>query len=214
MVAYRLLPGGDTALVVEFGADIDRRVNAIVLALDDRLKSEHWIFEAIPTFRSLMVHYDPDAISQAAIADRISWHVAQIQIVERPSRIWRLPVCYDLELAPDLGEVAARTGLTTRQVIELHSGVVYHVYMLGFLPGLAYMGEVPPEIAVPRLQSPRLRITAGSLGIAMTMSLIMPRETASGLNLIGCSPVAMWQDDNRALLQPGDKVIHEAISLR
>jgi inhibitor of KinA len=75
------------------------------------------------------------------------------------------------------------------------------------------MGEVSPELAVPRLQSPRLRATAGSLGIAMTMSLIMPRETASGLNLIGCSPVSMWNDDNRALLQPGDKVIHEPISL-
>jgi inhibitor of KinA len=213
MVGYRLLPAGDTAVVVEFGDTIDRHVNALILALDNRLKGEHWISETVPTFRSLMVHYDPDAISQAAIAERIAWHAAQIQIVERPSRLWRLPVCYDAELAPDLTEVVARTGLTTQQIIERHSSVVYHVYMLGFLPGLAYMGEVPPELAVPRLQSPRLRAPAGSLGIAMTMSLIMPRETASGLNLIGCSPVSMWHDDNRALLQPGDKVIHEPISL-
>lgn len=214
MVGYRLLPAGDTAVVVEFGETIDRRLNALVLALDDRLAGESWIVETVPTFRSLMVYYDPDAASQAAIAERIGWHVAQLQIVERPGRTWRLPVCYDAELAPDLNEVAARTGLTTRQVAERHSGAVYHVYMLGFLPGLAYMGEVPPELAVPRLQSPRLKITPGSLGIALAMSLIMPRETASGLNLIGCSPVAMWQDDVGALLRPGDKVIHEPISLR
>jgi inhibitor of KinA len=185
MVGYRLLPAGDTAVVVEFGDTIDRHVNALILALDYRLEGEHWIFETVPTFRSLMVHYNPDAISQAAIAERIAWHAAQIQIVERQSRLWRLPVCYDAELAPDLSEVAARTGLTTRQVIERHSSVVYHVYMLGFLPGLAYMGEVLPELAVPRLQSPRLRATAGSLGIAMTMSLVNVERRQSRLAAAG-----------------------------
>jgi KipI family sensor histidine kinase inhibitor len=213
-IDYRVLPAGDTAIVIEFGEDIDRRVNAVVLALNERLAGEKHagILETVPTFRSLMVYYDPVAISQAALAELIARHIGQIQVSERPSRTWRLPVCYDTEMAPDLSDVAARAGLTIRQAIERHSGLVYHIYMLGFLPGLAYMGDVPPELVVPRLQTPRLKIPAGSLGIAMAMSLIMPRETASGLNLIGRSPVPMWQPGVGAFLKPGDKVTHQPIS--
>jgi inhibitor of KinA len=213
MIAYRLLTAGDTAVVVEFGETIDRQLNALVLALDRRLADERWIFETVPTFRSLMIYYDPDAIRNGDIAVCIADHVSKIEVVETSSRTWRLPVCYDIECAPDLDEVAARTGLRPGQIIERHSGPEYHVYMLGFLPGLGYMGDLSPELRVPRLQSPRIRIPAGSLGIAMAMSLIMPRETASGLNLIGRSPAAMWQGD-AALLKPGDKVIHQPISLR
>jgi KipI family sensor histidine kinase inhibitor len=123
-------------------------------------------------------------------------------------------------MAPDLDNVASRTGLTPAQVVERHSGVTYHVYMLGFLPGLAYMGDVPPELVLPRLVSPRQRIPAGMLGIAMAMSLIMPRETPSGLNLIGRSPVAMWRRSDKfgagesTLLAPGDNVIYQPISVR
>jgi inhibitor of KinA len=216
MVHYRTLTAGDTAIVIEFGESIDRGVNAMVLALDERLEGERieGIVETVPTFRSLMVYFDPLVISQAALTERIAAHISLIQVSERPSRTWRLPVCYDAEMAPDLGAVAAFAGLTTRQVIERHSGLVYHIYMLGFLPGLAYMGDVPEELVIPRLETPRVKIPAGSLGIAMAMSLIMPRETASGLNLIGRSPVAMWHPGQGALLKPGDKVIYQPISLR
>jgi KipI family sensor histidine kinase inhibitor len=123
-------------------------------------------------------------------------------------------------MAPDLNDVAARTGLTPAQVVERHSGVTYYVYMLGFLPGLAYMGDVPPELELPRLASPRHKIPAGTVGIAMAMSLIMPRETPSGLNLIGRSPVLMWKDSDKSgagentLLAPGDRVIYQPISRR
>src|SRR5215510_4206078 len=137
MVNYRALTAGDTAVVVEFGENIDRRVNAMVLALDERLSGARveGILETVPTFRSLMVYYDPLTISQTTLVERIAGHIREMQISERPSRTWRLPVCYDPDMAPDLGDVAARTGLTTRQVIERQSGPVYHIYMLGFLPG-------------------------------------------------------------------------------
>ncbi|MBX9827338.1 MAG: allophanate hydrolase subunit 1 [Xanthobacteraceae bacterium] len=213
MTAYRLLHAGDTAVVVEFGETIDRRLNALVLGLDRSLSLEHWVFETVPTFRSLMVYYNPEAISGPEIASRIADHVSKIEVVQSSSRTWRLPVCYDSEVAPDLDDVAARLGLRPKQVVERHSGDVYHVYMLGFLPGLAYMGDLAADLRAPRLQSPRVKIPAGSLGVAMAMSLIMPRETASGLNLLGRSPASMWHGD-AALLKPGDKVIHEPISLR
>jgi inhibitor of KinA len=222
MADYRILTAGDTAIVVEFGDSIDRGLNAIVLALARRLDDSHLrgLIETIPTFRSLTVFYEPVLLSRAALEVHVAEMVHELATTAKGGRRWRLPVCYDPEVAPDLNDVATRTGLTPAQVVERHSGVTYHVYMLGFLPGLAYMGDVPPELVLPRLVSPRQRIPAGMLGIAMAMSLIMPRETPSGLNLIGRSPVAMWRGSNPSgaeestLLAPGDNVVYQPISLR
>jgi inhibitor of KinA len=218
---YRILTAGDTAIVVEFGDNIDRDLNAIVLALSRRLEESHipGLTETIPTFRSLMLFYLPELLSRSTLEGHIAGIVHELTTAQGAGRLWRLPVCYDAEMAPDLVDVATRTGLTPAQIVERHSGVVYHVYMLGFLPGLAYMGDVPPELVLPRLVSPRPRVPAGVLGIAMSMSLIMPRETPCGLNLIGRSPVAMWWQSNpsgsgRALLSPGDQVIYQPISAR
>jgi inhibitor of KinA len=222
MVDYRILMAGDTAIVVEFGDNIDRGLNAIVLALARRLDEcgISGLNETIPTFRSLTVFYEPLALSRTALEGHIARIMHDLTVTQGGGRRWRLPVCYDPEMAPDLDDVAARTGLTAAQVVERHSGVIYRVYMLGFLPGLAYMGDVPPELALPRLVTPRHKIPAGSLGIAMAMSLIMPRETPSGLNLIGRSPVAMWRHSDKpgiedgTMLAPGDSVIYRPISLR
>ncbi len=225
MPEFRVLTAGDTALVVEFGDGVDRRISSLVLALARRLDEVRLegIVETVPTFRSLMVHYDPILVPTDSLVRQIVELVKGLRAAEQPGRLWRLPVCYHADMAPDLDEVAARAGLTPGQVIERHAGVVYHVYMLGFLPGLAYMGDVPAELVLPRRVTPRTKIPAGSLGIAMAMSLIMPRETPSGLNLIGRSPVAMWrgqkkagaeQAEQSALLVPGDSVIYEPISLR
>jgi KipI family sensor histidine kinase inhibitor len=222
MIDYRILTAGDTAIVVEFGDSIDRGLNAIVLALARRLDASGiaGLNETIPTFRSLTVFYEPTVLSKAALEGRIGLILHELRMTQGRGRLWRLPVCYAPELAPDLDAVAARTGLNPDQVVERHSGVVYHVYMLGFLPGLAYTGDVPQELVLPRLVSPRHKIPAGMLGIAMAMSLIMPRETPSGLNLIGRSPVAMWRHSSRSsggddsLLAPGDKVIYQPVSVR
>jgi inhibitor of KinA len=218
---YRILTAGDTAIVVEFGDSIDRDLNAIVLALSRRVDEADipGLTETIPTFRSLMVFYEPEALSRAILEGHIAGIVHELTTAQGAGRLWRLPVCYDVEMAPDLIDVAARTGLTPAQIMERHSGAVYHVYMLGFLPGLAYMGDVPQELVLPRLVSPRPKIPAGMLGIAMAMSLIMPRETPSGLNLIGRSPVAMWRQTKASggghtLLTPGDQVIYQPISVR
>ncbi len=222
MVEYRLLSAGDTAIVVEFGDIIDRDLNAIVLELAKRLDESRvpGLIETVPTFRSLTVFYEPLILSPPALTEHIDTVIQGLVTTQVAGRLWRLPVCYDPAIAPDLDEVAKRTGLTLSQVIERHSGVTYHVYMLGFLPGLAYTGDVPPELVLPRLVSPRQKIPAGMLGIAMAMSLIMPRETPSGLNLIGRSPIAMWRHPGQpgrgalTLLAPGDKVIYQPVSQR
>ncbi len=218
MPEYRLLPAGDTALVIEFGDQIDRELNMWVLALDRRLREARieGIVDCVPTFRSLLVHYDPLLLPAAALIVRVGNLMQDLRMTQAAGRVWRLPACYDASLAPDLDNVAARTGLSPAQVIERHSALTYHVYMLGFLPGQAYMGDLPPELALPRRESPRMRIPAGSLAIATTMTCIFPMETPCGWHLIGRSPVRLWERTlgSEALLAPGDKVSFAPISLR
>jgi KipI family sensor histidine kinase inhibitor len=218
MPNYRLLPAGDTALVVEFGDQIDRELNMWVLALDHRLRQTQieGIVDCVPTFRSLLVHYDPLLLPAAALVTRIDDLIPGLRMTEAAGRVWRLPACYDASLAPDLDDVAAHTSLSPAQVVERHSAVTYHVYMLGFLPGQAYMGDLPPELALPRRECPRLRVPAGSLAIATTMTCIFPMETPCGWHLIGRSPVRLWERTLGAepLLAPGDKVTFAPVSLR
>lgn len=218
MAEYRLLPAGDTALVVEFGDRIDRRLNKLVLALSWHLNEAgiEGVIEVVPTFRSLMVHYDPLTLPSAVLIRRIEDLLKGLATDEEVGRLWRLPVCYDASMAPDLDEIAAQTGLSPAQVIERHSGEIYHVYMLGFLPGQAYMGDLPAELALPRLETPRLKIPAGSVAIAITMTCIFPLETPCGWHLIGRSPIPLWDQrpDSQPLLAPGDKVTFAPISLR
>lgn len=219
---YKVLTAGDTALAVEFGDRIDRRLSMFVLALSRRLDEIRidGIVETVPTFRSLMVYYEPLTISAVALTTHIEALMEGLQTSEHGGREWRLPVCYDLGLAADLDEVAACVGLTVDEVIERHSAVVYHVYMLGFMPGLAYLGDVPPELVLPRRKIPRPRIAPGSLVIGMAMTCIFPRESPCGLHVIGRSPVTLWQQlrstgaGSAALLAPGDKVVFAPISSR
>jgi inhibitor of KinA len=228
MSEYKVLPAGDTALVVEFGETIDRGLSTLVLALAQRLSEADLagIVETVPTFRSLMVHYDPLVLPAAALIARIGELMQSLRAVQDPGRAefgrtefgrtWHLPTCYDAQVAPDLDAVAARTGLSPGEVVARHSAVTYHVYMLGFLPGQAYMGDVPAELALPRRETPRLKIPAGSLAIASTMTCIFPQETPCGWHLIGRSPVVLWERGpaQGALLAPGDKVSFTPVSLR
>jgi inhibitor of KinA len=218
MPAFKVLPAGDTALVVEFGETIDRQLSGQVLALARRLNEARWhgVIETVPTFRSLMVHYDPLLLPAAALAARIGELAQGLRLAEPAARRWHLPACYDPALAPDLDDVAARSGLTRAQVVERHSAVTYHVYMLGFLPGQAYMGDLPQELMLGRRDSPRPKIPAGSLAIATGITCIFPLETPCGWHLIGRSPVALWAQHPRpaALLAPGDQVVFAPVSLR
>ena len=218
MPEFKVLPAGDTALVVEFGECVDRRLSARVLALARRLDEVRLegVIETVPTFRSLMVHYDPLVLPAASLTARIAALMDGLQITEPASRLWCLPACYDAVFAPDLGEVAARTGLSRTQVIERHSGVTYHVYMLGFLPGQAYMGDLPAEFELQRRDTPRAKVLAGSLAVAANMTCIFPLETPCGWHVVGRSPVPLWQrrPSPSALLAPGDRVSFAPVSLR
>jgi KipI family sensor histidine kinase inhibitor len=213
----RFLSCGDTALCIEFGDSVDRRVSALVLALAHRVEaaSVPGVVEMVPTFRSLLIHYDPLVLPQRELKAKLAPLLSNIEPAEGSDRQWRIPACYDRSLAPDLAEVAARIGMTPEQVVQRHSGATYHVYMVGFLPGYPYMGDLPPELALPRRENPRTKVPPGSVAIATTMTAVYPLESPGGWHLIGRTPVPLWdlRRDPPAILDAGDQVIFEPISL-
>jgi len=217
MADYSVLPAGDTALVVDFGNRVDLKLSAKVLALARRLDTLKLagVIETVPTIRSLSVYYEPLSISTNALQDAIVEILGDLQDTEVSGRTCQIPVCYSPELAPDLNDVAERCNLSPAQVIEMHSSQTYHVYMLGFLPGLAYLGDLPAELALPRRNTPRPRVPAGSLGIGGTMTCIYPLATPCGWHVIGRSPVALWdrRREKGALLTAGDKVKFNPVSM-
>jgi inhibitor of KinA len=213
-VAARFLASGDTALVVEFGDRVDRRVSEEVLGLAGRVSRAALtgVVEIVPTFRSLMVHYDPVRTSAGELTAAIEALVTG-EAPPAKARLWRVPVCYDGELAPDLADVAAQTGLTIEGVVALHSATRYHVYMIGFLPGFPYMGDLPAPLVLPRRADPRVRVPPGSVAIATTMTAIYPLESPGGWHLIGTTPIGLFDAHwkSPALFAPGDAVQFEPV---
>lgn len=213
----RILACGDTALTVEFGDTIDRHVSALVLALAGQIERAAipGVLELAATFRSLMVHYDPAVLPQAELRRRLAPLLVGLEATQEAGRRWRIPACYHESLAPDLAEVAHRTGLTPAQVVERHSATTYHVYMVGFLPGYPYMGDLAPELALPRREDPRVAVPPGSVAIATTLTAIYTLESPGGWHLIGRTPAPLWdvRQARPAILAAGDKVVFEPLSL-
>jgi inhibitor of KinA len=211
----RFLSVGDRALAVEFGDAIDRTLSREVLRLDRVIRAAPppGVIETVPTFRSLLVHYDPLATSRAVLEQAITGLLHREEAAAGDGRLWRIPVCYTGEFAPDLSEVARLTGLAPPDVVRLHSGARYHVYMLGFLPGFPYMGDLPAELALPRRADPRLRVPASSISIATTLTAIYPYESPGGWHLIGATPLRFFDAARNppSLLAAGDAVIFEPI---
>ncbi|MEM7496695.1 MAG: 5-oxoprolinase subunit PxpB [Pseudomonadota bacterium] len=212
----RYLPFGDAGLVVEFGRDKDRALSAAVLALDAALgeKAPEGVVETAPSFRSLLVQFDPlvtDGPSlEAAIREIVG---GGLSAAEAAAKHWHLPACYEGEYAPDLADVSERAGMKPADVIDLHSGMAHHVYMIGFLPGAPYMGDLPEEIDFPRRSDPRTKVPAGSVAIAVGLTVIYPVTSPGGWHLIGRTPVSLFDktasEEAPALLRPGDAVSFE-----
>jgi KipI family sensor histidine kinase inhibitor len=209
-VDVRFLVSGDTAVVVEFGDRVDRDLSERVLALGAAVHAAnmHGVVECVPTYRSLMVLHDPLAIASAELIRKLESLVERGATVRQDAKLWHIPACYDEAHAPDLVEVAARTGLGEDEVIALHASALFHVYMLGFVPGFPYMGDLPASLVLPRRTDPRVKVPAGSIAIAAGQTAVYPVESPGGWHLIGATPVRLfdvrWTEP--ALLAPGDKV--------
>ena len=209
------LSAGDRALVVEFGDRVNRTLSERVLRLDAMIRSNPPVgtVETVPSFRSLAIYYDPLLTSQGELRRAIAPLLDLGDDPRAGARLWHVPVCYEGEFGPDLAEVARLTGSTPHDVVALHSGTRFHVYMLGFLPGFPYMGDLPPQLALPRRADPRLRVPAGSISIATTLTAIYPYESPGGWHLIGATPIRMFDPERPkpALFAPGDAVMFQPI---
>jgi KipI family sensor histidine kinase inhibitor len=208
MTGVRFLPAGDKALLVEFGETIERALSERVLRLAERIKELrlNGVIETLPTFRSLLVRYDPLQTSGATLENEISAHLEDAGSAHDEVRLWHIPACYDRRCAPDLDEVAERTGLTSDEVVVRHSGTRFPVYVVGFAAGYPYMGDLPSELVLPRRADPRVRVPAGSIAMATTLTGIYPLESPGGWHLIGAAPIRLFDPnwERPALLRPGD----------
>lgn len=209
--SFRLLPLGDCAITIEFGNTIDPRINAHVVAFATFIIQQQWkgIVDVVPTYRSVTIHFDPLQWDSTEL-------LAQLQALPRPRRrktvlhgtLHKIPVLYGGEWGPDLEDVAAFAKLKPSEAVTLHASVRYRVYMLGFSPGFPYLGLVPEPLAMPRLSAPRLKIPAGSIGIADRQTGIYPTATPGGWRLIGRTPLSLYRktDPNPFPLKAGDLI--------
>lgn len=212
----RILPSGDAALVVEFGDTVDPGLNAAVLALDDALAGQPGIVETVPTYRSLLVHYDPLATSFVQVSDRVHASLASARLKAASYRTWRIPVAYGGEYGIDLEATAATHAISPDELVRRHAAPTYQVYMLGFLPGFAYLGGLDPSIAIPRRTDPRLKTPPGTISIGGVQALVASIEAPSGWHLLGRTPARnfMASRDPVVLLAPGDRVRFAPIDAR
>jgi len=168
-----------------------------------------------PGYCSLLVKFDALRMRHEDVEAILRQYLERLEKIELPdARLVEIPVCYGGEFGPDFTEVAALRGMTAKQVIELHASVEYLVYFLGFVPGFAYLGELPEALVTPRLAAPRRRVPAGSVGIAGNQTGVYPFATPGGWRLLGRTPAKMFQADRDelSLLSIGDRVRFVPIS--
>ncbi len=207
----RLVPAGDAAILIEFADEIDDAINDRVHACAQTLRAQNHpaVRDLIPAYASLLVCFDPEQIAFAKMRVwlRQALDAPPTRAPFAPRRI-EIPTRYGGAEGPDLAFLAEFSGLTERQVVELHASVEYRVYLIGFAPGFAYLGSVPDAIAAPRLATPRTRVPVGSVGIAGKQTGIYPLESPGGWRIIGRTTWHLFDPacEPPALLQPGDRV--------
>ena len=207
----QFFPAGDLALVVELGDAISPEINRKVRSLTDALEegSIPGVFDFLPTYRSVLVYYDPLAVTSGEVRDGIERLLESAEITDTGARhIVHIPTLYGGDMGPDIAFVAQHNGIDEREVVRIHSGADYLVYMMGFSPGFAYLGGLDERLATPRLQCPRTEIPAGAVGIAETQTGVYPVASPGGWQLIGRTPLKLFDParERPVLLSAGDYV--------
>ncbi|WP_121021545.1 5-oxoprolinase subunit PxpB [Helicobacter vulpis] len=210
MKGVRYFVCGQSALLLEFGKQISPEIHAQIqkarLALE-RQKIDG-IVELVSAYCTLLIHYDPLACSYEHLIDILDHLDLDAENLEMPCHLVEIPACYTPELGEDLAFVCAHTKLSIEEVIRRHSAPTYLVYMLGFLPGFAYLGGLDVSLATPRLATPRMRVVPGSIGIAGMQTGIYPLTSPGGWQIIARTPLELYNPakDPPVFLQPGDRV--------
>lgn len=211
---FKIQVASDSALLARLGPEVSDETDARIAALAARIRELPGVVSVQPAYTSILVKIDPIKVGLNRFSKLLS------KLDSGPTKVaagreHTLPVCYDPRVAPDLREVARLTGLSEARVIALHTEPVYRVSFLGFLPGFAYLRGLRPELRVPRLPSARVRIPAGSVGLAEEQTGVYPLDSPGGWRLIGRSAIPVWEVGRKpaALLAPGDRLRFHAVSL-
>jgi inhibitor of KinA len=221
VIPYRIVPAGDSVIVIEFEERIDPIVNDRTIACAGALQRAaiSGVRDIVPTYRSVAIYFDPLRTNGAALMARAEHEAGLVssrqsdasgpsRLPGAPASTVRIPVCYGGELGPDLADMAAFAHMDEAEVVRTHATSTYRVFMVGFVPGFAYLGIVDERIAMPRRASPRLRVPAGSVAVGGVQTGVYPMETPGGWQVIGRTPVKPY-DPERAdpfLMKAGDAV--------
>jgi KipI family sensor histidine kinase inhibitor len=201
----RIQPLGDTALLAELGTRLDTALNTRAIALAAALKKRRDVRQAIAGYASVTVQFDPDQATHTSLTAAIKRLAAKRPPMAEPGRLHRIPVDYD---GPDIAEVGERLRLSHEEIVEIHTRPIYRVFLVGFVPGWAYLGPLPEELELPRRHVPRTRVPTGSVAIAGRQSGIYPLPTPGGWHLIGHTNVKLFLPDSDppCLFRAGDRV--------
>lgn len=211
MEKIRIAAAGDSSILIEFGQEIKPEINQKISATVQLLKAQHTpgVIDIIPAFCSLLINYDPRVIQFKEIKKRME-DILKIEVKagETRKKVYEIPVCYGGEYGPDIEQIAEHAGLSVEEVIKIHSSCDYLIYMLGFLPGFCYLGGLDERIHTPRLANPRLKISAGSVGIGGSQTGIYPLDSPGGWQLMGMTPVKTYDPDREVpiLVEAGDYI--------
>lgn len=224
--AYKMVPLGDSALIIDFGNIISRPVNDAVVSIFKKIQLSpiEGMIEAVPAYSSLAVYYDVLSLRKKITDEQTVFQLMKNKMIDllqeeneplfiNEKKEISIPVCYEKEFATDLKWMSLQINIPADEIIQLHTSTTYHVFMLGFLPGFAYMGEVPDKIAVPRKPQP-VQVAAGSVGIAGKQTGVYPFSSPGGWQIIGRTPVKFFDKEKKepTLLKAGDSVQFYSIS--
>ncbi len=211
MQNIRIAAVGDCALLIEFGNEIKPEINRKITTVVQLLKAQkiEGVVDMIPAFCSLLINYDPRIVSFEVMKERMEKLVKmEVKAGVQKKRVYEIPVCYGGKYGPDLETIAKHADLSPEEVIHIHSSRDYLIYMLGFLPGFCYLGGLDERIHTPRLANPRVKISAGSVGIGGSQTGIYPLDSPGGWQLMGMTPVKTYDPDREKpiLLEAGDYI--------
>ena len=207
----KFLACGDSAMTVQFSDTMNESVNRRIrhLAAEIEKGSVKGVRECVPTFCSVTVYFDPSLTRYSRVEKAVKKiNAAYREGKTEKGRVFLIPVCYEDEFAPDMEDLCAHSGLTREEVISIHTGRDYLIYMLGFLPGFPYLGGMDKRIEAPRLDTPRTSIPAGAVGIGGKQTGIYPLASPGGWRLIGRTPVKVYDPDRETpiLYKAGDYI--------
>jgi len=213
----RVLPAGDQAILIEFGAEINPRINRQVHEFTRKANQNKipGIGELVPAYGTVLVYYDPFSLSFSRVNSWIQKvFSAGTSASEFSQTVKEIPVLYGGPYGPDISFVAEHNRISVEEVVQLHTSQTYLVYVVGFSPGFTAMGIVPPKIQVPRLANPRIKVAPGSVGIGGLQTGIYAVESPGGWQLIGRTPLTLFNLNNHppSFFQPGDYARFYAIN--